>query len=214
MSAMDDELAKAIESALSEAAAERDMALTAGALVELTARIGDEGWTHLDFLEICNLADMAYPPGRPSVDMIYANAVTAPLVLFTLRALRNYRVRIERDPNSDSTDRRKVLAEAFGVTAGSSGGSRRGPRTDQKSRMALLSLFTTTLNAAFQSGASLEIAWTKGFTAAYLREYGSDDRDGRDERTIQRNRAQLDGFLRGHGYGAKSFQVNLKSMAM
>lgn len=78
--------------------------------------------------------------------------------------------------------------------------------------MELLSLFCSRLNIEIKPEVSLDHAWRRAFAATYETAFGDDTADGRNDNSIAKNRAALDAFLSDHGYGSKTFQVNLKSV--
>lgn len=182
----------------------------ANQLEQLLSSVSEkEGFdAHQRFLQICFLAKMSFPAGTLSKEEIEQNPSTLPLMNFLLTAFRGYYMRTDKEKPSSTVERRTLLAHCFGLDAGKHGGNRRARAWDELHEQRLLNTFTR----AFEEKSDLK-SWKSAFVKTYELAFGDDLKGGGEDRQRRKNRNQLDRLLAQHGFGAKTFQVNLNELA-
>jgi len=148
---------------------------------------------HAQFLRFCDHAVVGY---AEMTDQQIAEAAETPAVMrYFITALANYKRRIGHLPKSGTSDRRKVLAEAFGLE-GEHGGDRQGQWTHER-QMRALNSYVNKLHG-FGSERDTEPAHRAAIWAAYEDIFGP--AYNHERRQLQRNLRGLLRVVADHGY--------------
>lgn len=148
---------------------------------------------HAQFLRFCEHVVVGY---AGMTDQQIADAAETPAVMkYLIKALTNYNARIGHLSKSGTSDRRRVLAEAFGLEGGH-GGDRQGQWTLER-QMRALNSYVDTLHG-FGSERDTEPARRAAISAAYEDVFGP--AYNHERRQMLRNLRGLLRVLVDHGY--------------
>lgn len=168
------------------------------ALEELNAPV-HRSPAHERFLHLCAATQLAYPGAVSNLTdaEILASPATPELMRYLVRALSNYAARTAGVDSSPS-ERRGILADAFGLV-GNHGGSRKSLQSESQ-EMRALGTFTGAVEAEILDGIESNEAQLRAFQATYNATYGDDGQDGREKKQVDKNRRALASMLINHGY--------------
>ena len=148
---------------------------------------------HEQFLRLCEHATAGYKCMSP--EQIAGAELTPKLMQYFLSALASYAARA--GTARVSMDRRKILADAFGLLD-EHGGQRQGLWTEEK-RLLAVSAYAKAIHS--QAGQEKTPAAKRiALSAAYDAVFGDDSEIGREKRQVRKNLKGLVGILADQGY--------------